>query len=75
MNSVLPEGLVILADKGYASEKNRNLLADKKLKDGIVHKAARNRPLTTAQRIINRLISSVRYKVEQSIGTVISSSE
>jgi len=35
MNPVLPEGLVILADKGYASEKNRNLLADKKLKDGI----------------------------------------
>jgi len=35
-----------------------------------MHKAARNRPLRTAQRIINRLISSVRYKVEQSIGTL-----
>ena len=35
-----------------------------------MYKAARNRPLTYAQRIINRLISSVRYKVEQSIGTL-----
>ena len=35
-----------------------------------MHKAVRNRPLTTAQRIINRFISSVRYKVEQSIGTL-----
>ena len=65
-----PEGSIVLADKGYASEKNRTILADKKLKDGIMYKAARNKPLTTAQRIINRFISSVRYKVEQSIGTL-----
>ena len=36
---------------------------------GIMYKAARNKPLTPAQRIINKLISSARYKVEQSIGT------
>ena len=65
-----PEGSIILADKGYASEKNRTILANKKLKDGIMYKAARNRPLTDTQRIINRFISSVRYKVEQSIGTL-----
>jgi IS5 family transposase len=65
-----PEGSIILADRGYASEKNRTVLANKKLKDGIMYKAARNKPLTTAQRIINRFISSVRYKVEQSIGTL-----
>ena len=35
-----------------------------------MYKAARNKPLTAAQRIINRLISSVRYKVERSIGTL-----
>ncbi|MCX5815170.1 MAG: IS5 family transposase [Proteobacteria bacterium] len=65
-----PKGSVILADKGYASEKNRTVLANKKLKDGIMYKAARNKPLTHTQRIINRFISSVRYKVEQSIGTL-----
>ena len=65
-----PGGSIILADKGYASEKNRTVLANKKLKDGIMYKAARNKPLTTAQRIINRFISSLRYKVEQTIGTL-----
>ena len=68
--SGIPEGSIVFADKGYASAGNRNILADKKLKDGIMYKAARNRPLTSAQRIINKLISSVRYKVEQSIGTL-----
>ena len=67
---LVTEGSIILADKGYASEKNRTILANKKLKDGIMYKAARYKPLTAAQRIINRFISSVRYKVEQSIGTL-----
>ena len=68
--SHLPEGSIILADKGYASEKNRTILTDHKLKDGIMEKAARNKPLTVTQRIINRIISSVRYKVERTIGTL-----
>ena len=68
--SRLPEGSIILADKGYASEKNRAILTDNKLKDGIMEKAARNKPLTITQRIINRIISSVRYKVERTIGTL-----
>ncbi len=68
--SGIPEGSPVFADKGYASAGNRSILADKKLIDGIMHKVYRNKPLTSAQRIINRLISSVRYKVEQSIGTL-----
>ncbi|HBE45148.1 MAG TPA: IS5/IS1182 family transposase, partial [Deltaproteobacteria bacterium] len=32
-----------------------------------MHRAARNRPLNSTQRIINRFISSLRYRVEQSI--------
>jgi IS5 family transposase len=68
--SRLPEGSMVLADKGYASEKNRTLLKDKGYTDGIMDKAARNKPLTIAQIIINKLISSVRYKVERSIGTL-----
>jgi IS5 family transposase len=65
-----PEGSIVLADKGYASEKNRTVLTNKKLKDGIMYKAARNKPLTPAQRFINKFISSLRYKVERSIGTL-----
>jgi IS5 family transposase len=64
--SSLPIGSIVFADKGYTSEKNR--IAEKKLKNGIMDKAVRNKPLTFVQRILNRFISSVRYKVERSIG-------
>jgi IS5 family transposase len=64
----LPADSLIFADKGYASEKNRTLLQERRYRDGIMDKAVRNKPLTVLQRIINRLISSVRYKVERSIG-------
>ena len=68
--SRISEGSIVLADKGYAGEKNKTILAEKKLKNGIMTKAARNKPLSLVQRILNRLISSVRYKVERSIGTL-----
>jgi IS5 family transposase len=42
----LPEGAMVFADKGYASENNRNILAQKKLNDGIMDKAARNKAHT-----------------------------
>ena len=57
------------ADKGYASEGNRELLKGK-IKDGIMHKAARNRPLTKRQKLINKLISKKRYIIEQGFGTL-----
>mgnify|MGYP001365191984 FL=1 len=66
--SNLPCESSVIADKGYASEENRNILKCRRLKDLIMHKAKRNNPLTVTQRAINRLISSVRYKVEQTIG-------
>ena len=68
--AMLPEGSMVLADKGYTSEKNRTILAEKKLINGIMDKAARNKPLTTTQITFNKLISSVRYKVERTIGTL-----
>jgi len=66
----LPEGAMIFADKGYSSENNRNILAQKKLGNGIMDKAVRNKPLTSIEVLINKLISSIRYKVERSIGTL-----
>ena len=60
----------VLADKGYSSRKNRAILDENQYIDGIMHKAARGKPLTFLQRLINRLISSVRYRVEQGIGTL-----
>jgi len=52
-------------------ERNKTILAEKKLKNGIMTKAARNKPLSLLQHIVNRLISSVRDKVERSIGTLL----
>jgi len=68
--SRLSEGSIVLADKGYAGEKNKTILSEKKLKNGIMAKSVRNKPLSLLQRIFNRIISSVRYKVERSIGTL-----
>jgi transposase, IS5 family len=61
---------MIFADKGYASKNSRTILAQKKLNNGIMDKAVRNNPLTSVQIIINKLINSIRYKVERSIGTL-----
>ena len=60
----------LLADKGYTSAKNRELLKEKKIKDGIMHKAQKNKELTPRQKLINRLISKQRYIVEQGFGTL-----
>ena len=68
--SNLPKDSFVLADKGYASEKNRTILKNKGYADGIMTKAVRNKPLTLIQTTFNKLISSVRYKVERSIGTL-----
>jgi transposase, IS5 family len=68
--SHLPPGSFVLADKGYASEKNRLHLLKSGHTDGIMYKAHRNRPLTPLQRLINRLISTIRYRVEQCVGTL-----
>ena len=60
----------LLADKGYASAKNREYLKVIGVKDGIMHKAVINKPLTIEQKLINKVISKNRYRVEQSFGTL-----
>jgi IS5 family transposase len=60
----------VLADKGYSSQKNREYLAQKKLTDGIMIRGARNNPLTEEEIRHNRLISRLRFIVEQGFGTL-----
>jgi IS5 family transposase len=60
----------LLADKGYSSVKNREYLKNIGVKDGIMHKAVKNKPLTIEQKLINKVISKNRYRVEQSFGTL-----
>jgi len=55
-SAVLPEGIPLKADKGYQSQKNANLLKDKKLKNHILKKAKKNKPLTGWEKKFNKLI-------------------
>ena len=58
------------ADKGYTSEKNRKILQERGLKDGIMNKAVRGRKLTVREQQRNRLISGPRGIIERGFGTL-----
>lgn len=51
------------------TQANRGWLRGKKIKSAIMHRAAKNKPLTARQKLANRLISKKRYIVEQCFGT------
>ena len=60
----------VYADKGYASKKNRDSLKSRGIKDGIMSKAVRGKPLTKREKVRNKLLSKVRFIVEQAFGTL-----
>lgn len=60
----------VYADKGYASQANRQALRTQQIKSAIMHRAHRHRPLTQRQKLANRLISKVRFVVERCFGTL-----
>lgn len=64
------KGSRVLADKGYSSESNRNYLKKNGLKDGIMYKAVKNKPLTGHQAKFNKIVSQTRYKVERTFGGI-----
>lgn len=68
----LPEGTEgrCYADKGYASEENRQLMKEHGLKEGIMRKAARKKPLAHWEKVRNRLISPIRSGIERIFGTL-----
>lgn len=63
-------GTTVYADKGYSSQANREVLAQRGLNDGIMSKACRGAPLSRAQIERNKELSKTRYVVEQSFGTL-----
>ena len=67
--SQLPAGSLVLADKGYCSQANREHLADNNFFDGIMLKSSGNRPLSDFERAHNKCLSCVRGKVERVVGT------
>ena len=58
----------VYADKGYASEFNRELLACLWIDDGICHKGYRNKPLTGWQVSLNKKLNRHRAAVERKFG-------
>ena len=68
--SKTPEGSMVMADKGYASTDNRCDLEENHITDGIMYKAARGRKLTAPEKLMNRVISGLRGKVERAFGTL-----
>ena len=59
-----------LCYKGYDSRENRAQLHQKALKDSIMQKAQRGRPLSREQSVRNGRLAKVRHVVEQSLATL-----
>ena len=60
----------VFADKGYKVPENDKLLENEKIKNRLMHKAYRNRPLTHWQKVFNKLISKSRWVVERTFGSI-----
>ena len=59
-----------MADKDFFSSENKQSLKAKKLKSGLMYKAFRNKKLTKRQHQFNKLVSKVRWRIEQCFGTM-----
>jgi IS5 family transposase len=65
----LKKGSRLHSDKAYCSQKHREALKERGLKNGIQDKAVKNKPLNKRQLQRNRKISQVRYVVERTFGS------
>lgn len=70
VNIVLPKDIPLKADKGYQSKKNAALLKKRNLKNHILKKAYKNKPLTHWEKKFNKLIGKTRFKVERTFGGI-----
>lgn len=58
----------VYADSAYASHKHDALLKEKHIKNGILKRAYRNKPLTQEEKQRNKQLSSIRSTVERVFG-------
>jgi IS5 family transposase len=70
VNVVLPKNIPLKADKGYQSKKNTEILKKHNLKNHILKKAVKNKPLTKWETRFNKLIGKTRFKVERTFGGI-----
>jgi IS5 family transposase len=55
----------VFADKGYANKSRRKKLERENIFDGILSKGYRNKPLSKSEIKLNKLLSTIRNKVER----------
>ncbi len=67
-NSKLKKNGLVSGDKGYTSKKNSEFLSDNDYIDMIMKKKPRNKNMAEEDKILNRFISSFRYRVETIFG-------
>jgi len=70
VNVKLPQMIPLKADKGYQSTKNSEVLKKKRLKNHILKKALKNKPLTKWEKRFNKIIGQTRFKVERTFGGI-----
>lgn len=70
VNVKLPKDIPLKGDKGYQSKKNAFILKKRKLKNHILKKALKNKPLTRWEKKFNKLIGQTRFKVERTFGGI-----
>ena len=70
VNIELPKDIPLKADKGYQSKKNAELLKKRNLKNHILRKASKNKPMTRWEKKFNKLIGKTRFKVERTFGGI-----
>ena len=58
----------VYGDKAYASQGLRDRLADADITDGLMYKAARNKPLKPWQSWFNKAVAAIRAAVERRFG-------
>lgn len=66
----LPIDCIFYGDKGYKSAKNDELLAAKNLKNRILKKARKSKPLKESEHRFNKLCGKIRFKVERTFGSI-----
>jgi transposase, IS5 family len=64
----LVEGSPVLGDKGYSSEKNRQMIKSRGLFPAIMYKKPKGKEMNPTLTSWNRIISRTRYKVERTFG-------
>ncbi len=65
-----PEATPVFADKGYTCKSNSEHLEGHKLADAIMSRKPKGKPFSPVEQDRNRQISSVRYIVERTFGTL-----